>query len=302
MGPIANDSLVTFLNLAETLHFSRSARALHMSPSALTRTVQRLEEALGQPLFERSKRRVSLTRAGEILREHARLQLSAHARLLEQLSAEERTPRGELRIACTVTACHSVLPRLLSRCRARYPQIQLQLRTSDAARSLAALQADEVELAVVPEPDQPQAGLSFAPLAHTELTFIGPRADKTLLARARAGAEKWDGMPVIVPRLGLERERADAWFRARGVTPQVYAEVDGNEAILAMVSLGCGIGIVPELVRQGSPLKSAIAVIEVEAPPQGFSVSLCAKQAALGRRTMQAFWGLGLSSVEHGRC
>ena len=112
-----------FLHLADTLHFARAAKALHMSPSALTRTIQRLEEELGQPLFQRSKRRVALTRAGEIFRDHARAQLAMHARLMEALATESLAPTGELRIACTVTACHSVLPKLLARCRERYTGI-----------------------------------------------------------------------------------------------------------------------------------------------------------------------------------
>src|SRR3954471_8925426 len=104
----AHQELSVFLHLADTLHFARSAHALHMSPSALTRTIQRLEDELGQPLFLRSKRRVALTRAGEIFRDHARAQLAMHARLMEALATEALAPSGELRIACTVTACHSV--------------------------------------------------------------------------------------------------------------------------------------------------------------------------------------------------
>jgi LysR family transcriptional regulator, positive regulator for ilvC len=243
-------------------------------------------------LFVRNKRSVALTRAGEIFREHARAQVDAQARLIEALAIEERAPTGELRIACTVTACHSILPKLLARCRARYPRIHLQLSTSDAARCMQRLEADEVDVAVVPVPDAPDPDLRFIPLARTELSFIAPSTDKALQRRAKDGGAQWNGMPVILPRRGLERERIDAWFEARHVQPDIYAEVEGNEAILAMVSLGCGIGIVPELVRQDSPLRNAITAIAVEHPPKGFSVALCTKQRTLQRRTMAAFWEL----------
>src|SRR3954464_10079691 len=91
--------LNAFLHLGGVLHFARSAKALHMSPSALTRAIQRIEEELGQPVFQRTKRSVALTRAGEIYRDHARAQLVAHTRLLEALAAESAAPTGELRIA-----------------------------------------------------------------------------------------------------------------------------------------------------------------------------------------------------------
>jgi LysR family positive regulator for ilvC len=263
-----------------------------MSPSAVTRAIQRLEEDLGQPLFQRSKRSVALTRAGEIFRDHARGQVAAHARLQEALATETETPTGELRIACTVTACHSVLPKLLARCRERYPGIHLQLSTSDAARCLQALENDEVDLAVVPEPDHPPAELRFVRLAHTDLSFIAPASDGELARRARLGGSHWNGLPVILPRRGLERQRIDKWLEQHGARPEVYAEVDGNEAILALVALGCGVGVVPELVRKDSPLRGRIEPVEVKRPPPGYHVSLCAKDRTLSRRTAAALWAL----------
>jgi LysR family positive regulator for ilvC len=289
---LLNQDFSLFLHLADSLHFARSAKALHVSPSALTRAIQRLEHEVGQPLFQRSRRRVALTRAGEIFRDHARGQLAAQARLQEALATEAQTPTGELRIACTVTACHSVLPRLLARCRERYPGIHLQLSTSDAARCMQALENDEVDLAVVPEPDRPAAELRFVRLAYTELAFIAPTSDAELSRRARLGGHHWNGLPVILPRRGLERQRVDAWLEERGVRPEVYAEVDGNEAILALVALGCGVGVVPELVRKDSPLRGRIAEVDIKRPPRGYHVSLCAKDRTLSRRTAAVLWDL----------
>jgi LysR family positive regulator for ilvC len=294
MAATSQQDFSLFLHLAESLHFARSAKALHVSPSALTRAVQRLEEEVGQPLFQRSRRSVALTRAGEIFRDHARAQLAAYARLQEALATETETPTGELRIACTVTACHSVLPKLLARCRERYPGIHLQLSTSDAARCLQALEGDEVDLAVVPEPDRPPADLRFVRLAYTDLAFIAPAttSDAELARRAKLGGSHWNGLPVILPRRGLERQRIDAWLEQHGARPDVYAEVDGNEAILALVALGCGVGVVPELVRKDSPLRGRIAEVDVKRPPRGYHVSLCAKDRTLSRRTAAALWAL----------
>ncbi|HLK90658.1 MAG TPA: HTH-type transcriptional activator IlvY [Polyangia bacterium] len=292
MAAPAHQDFSLFLHLAESLHFARSAKALHVSPSALTRGIQRLEHEVGQPLFQRNRRGVALTRAGEIFRDHARAQLAAHARLQEALATETQTPTGELRIACTVTACHSVLPKLLARCRERYPGIHLQLSTSDAARCMQALENDEVDLAVVPEPDRPDAELRFVRLAHTELAFVAPASDAELARRAKLGGAHWNGLPVILPRRGLDRQRIDAWLQQQGVRPDVYAEVDGNEAILALVALGCGVGVVPELVRKDSPFRGRISEVDIKRPPRGYHVSLCAKARTLSRRTAAVLWDL----------
>ena len=297
MTSLAHDELAAFLHLSESLRFSKSAKALNMSASALTRCIQRIETDLGQPVLERSRREVALTRAGEILRDYARAHMAAHAHLLESLAAETRAPTGELRIACTVTACHSVLPKLLARFRDRYPGIHLQLSTSDAASCMQRLENDEADVAVVPEPDAPPAELRFVRLAFTELSLIAPTTDKELSRRAALGGMHWRGLPVILPRRGLDRARIDAWFDARSAQPEIYAEVEGNEAILAMVALGCGVGIVPELVRKDSPLRGRIELVAVAKPPRGYHVSLCAKERTLVRRTVAALWELAPSSA-----
>ncbi len=71
----------TFLHLAESRHFGRSARAMHVSPSTLSRQIQRLEEDLGQPLFVRDNRTVTLTEAGEELRVFAQQMLLQYQQL-----------------------------------------------------------------------------------------------------------------------------------------------------------------------------------------------------------------------------
>lgn len=296
MTSLAHDELAAFLHVSESLHFSSSAKALNMSASALTRCIQRIESDLGQPVLERTRREVRLTRAGELLRDYARAHMAAHAHLREALAAETKAPTGTLRIACTVTACHSVLPKLLARFRDRYPGIHLQLSTSDAARCLQRLENNEVDVAVVPEPDQAPEELRFVRLAFTDLTLVAPSTDKELARRAAQGGSQWNGLPVILPRRGLDRERIDSWFAARNAVPEIYAEVEGNEAILAMVALGCGVGIVPELVRKDSSLRGRIEVVQVARPPRGYHVSLCAKERTLARRTAAALWELAPSS------
>ena len=59
--------------------------------------------------------------------------------------------------------------------------------------------------------------------------------------------------PFILPEKGIARKHAYLWFHKKNIIPEIYAQVSGNEAILAMVSLGCGIGLVPELVININP-------------------------------------------------
>ncbi len=90
--------LKTFLHLAESRHFSRSARAMHVSPSTLSRQIQRLEDDLGQALFVRDNRTVTLTEAGEELRVFAQQTLLQYQQLRHTIDQQGPSLSGELHI------------------------------------------------------------------------------------------------------------------------------------------------------------------------------------------------------------
>ena len=111
-----------FLSVSDTLNFSRSSEILHMSLSAVSRTIQRLEEELGQILLERDNRRVNLTHHGRQFREYAQKAVDDWQRLRQKLNSETALA-GELSLFCSVTASYSVLApileafRIADRCR-----------------------------------------------------------------------------------------------------------------------------------------------------------------------------------------
>jgi LysR family positive regulator for ilvC len=297
------EDLRHFEHLAQTLHFGQSARAQGMSPSALTRRIQALEHEVGQPLFVRTQRAVQLSDAGRTFRRYARQQLDQWEELQNALRAEQETPTGQLDVACTVTACHTILPTLLSQFRQRYPGVTLRLITQDAARSQQQLEAGELDLAVVPTDGRQLAGLEVKVLASTKLVFVAPK-DASLLGDPKLDLDSLQRsselakVPLVAPIGGLERQRLEHWLSRRKVVPHVVAEVRGNEGILAMVSLGCGIGIVPELVLKTSPLRESIQVLDRLPPPRGYQVSLCARPITLQRRAVEVFWELAEELVE----
>ncbi|MGK4430477.1 LysR family transcriptional regulator, partial [Yersinia enterocolitica] len=113
--------LKLFLHLAESRHFGRSAKAMHVSPSTLSRQIQRLEETIGQPLFLRDNRTVQLTDAGTQLKAFAQQTLLQYQQLRHALGQHGPSLSGELRLFCSVTAAYSHLPPILDRFRARHP-------------------------------------------------------------------------------------------------------------------------------------------------------------------------------------
>jgi LysR family positive regulator for ilvC len=95
---------------------------------------------------------------------------------------------------------------------------------------------------------------------------------------------------MVLAESGLSRRRADGWFRQKRVRPKIYAEVSGHEAVVAMVRLGCGVGIVPRIVLERFSQKGEVRVIEVERPLEPYVVGLCAHRRRLESPVVKAFW------------
>ncbi len=282
------DDFRYFEELARTLHFARTARTLGMSPSALTRRIKALEEELGRELLIRDHREVRLTEAGQRFRLFAKGQLQHWEQLQNDLRGDSLAPVGELKIACTVTACHTLLPSLLSDFRSRYSKITLRLITQDAARSLTQLETSEIDLAVIPTDQSLSSGLVNIDIARTELSFIAP-ADSPLVESSKHKSAL-NELPFVASLSGLEQTRLSSWFRKNHLDPPIVAEVRGNEGLIAMVALGSGVALVPRLVLENSPLRSRVEVLEHLDPPPGYQISLCAKRANLSRHVVQLFW------------
>lgn len=272
------EELRLFLHLAHTLNFGRTSLDCHVSPSTLTRTVQRLEVRAGERLLDRGPRGVALTPAGQRFREYA---LRARQLWDEFRSdAEPADLTGLLRVFATVTACQALLPGLLAPLRAAHPQIRLDLRTGDAAAALARLDEGEVDAAVAGLPTRTPVSMAVRRIASTDLVLVS------------AGDTGTDG-PYVVPHRGLVRDAAERWFRARGgPAPVIAGEPDGYEGLLTMVALGCGTGIVPRLVLESSAVAGSLRVPPVDPAPDPLPIGLCVRRADLRRPVVAALWGL----------
>ncbi|TCC10730.1 HTH-type transcriptional activator IlvY [Kribbella soli] len=268
--------LELFLHLARTLNYGRTSLECHVSAATLTRTIQRLETRVGAQLLDRGPRGVVLTAEGRRFTTYAEQALGLWADYRSG-SAEPIGLTGELRIFATVTACQTLLPDLLAPLREEHPQIRLDIRTGDAAAALARLDEGEVDAAVAGIPKRLPQTLVSRPVAVTDLVLVKAR-------------ESPSGGPFVVPARGLVRDAAFRWFRKTGTKPVIAAEPDGHEALLALVALGCGIGVVPRLVLESSVVRDQL--VELPADLEPLTIGLCARRADLHRPLIAALWDL----------
>src|SRR5689334_19080183 len=121
------DLLASFVALADDLHYTRAADRLHVAQPALTKRIQQLEEALGTPLFARTRRAVKLTPAGELLLPHARHAVHAAEEFVQTARRIRDGQLGRLRIGFSPSAPHLVLPALMRAFRRRHPGVECVL-------------------------------------------------------------------------------------------------------------------------------------------------------------------------------
>ncbi len=283
------DDLRLFLHLSHSLHFGRTSRECHISTSALSRSIQRLEGELGQALFERDQRKVELTAAGARFQEHAAETLSRYQSLKQTLAAGEQLS-GTISIFASVTACQSFLPRVLSNFRRDFPAVQIRLETGHAADALGMLSSEAVDVSVAALPDKIAPNLASRVLLLTPLVFVAPAIECEVSRASLRQPLPWPELPLVLPAAGLMRQSVERWLKRRHVTPKIYSEVPGNEAILSLVSLGCGVGVVPRIVMERSPLRAELRALDVEPRLDELKIGICTGRRKLRSPIVRAFW------------
>lgn len=284
------DALRLFLHLSRSLHFGRTSKECHVSPSALSRTIQRLEEESQAVLFVRDRRSVSLTDEGRLLQGFAQDTIARFEALEQKLSRAQDRLQGSIAIFASVTACQSFLPPLLSQFRRSHPEVQIRLETGYARDALEMLRGGSVDVAVAALPDDIPPTLAARVVVKIPLVFVAPSETSAVGELLAKQPVAWQDVPMILPASGLARDYVDRWFRKKRLTPRIYGEVAGSEAALSLVSLGCGVGIVPRLVADQSPLRGSLVVLDVEPKLQVFRVGVCTEKKKLKSPVVRAFW------------
>lgn len=274
-------SLQLFQHLAHSLHFAKTSEAMFVSPSTLSRAIQRLETECGTSLFVRDNRSVALTAAGQKMLSFCESTLHSWQQLKLEIDQHNQLLKGELSLFCSVTASFSHLPDLLNTFRQQYPQIEIKLTTGDAALAIEKVLDKQVDMSIaVNSPDLP-GELYFKTLDRIPLVMITP---------ANSGVNQlsqldWRQHAMVLPESGPSKRIVHHWLAEHGIKPRVYATVAGHEAIVSMVALGCGIGIVPKVVVENTQARvNLVNLPDIEA----FELGLCCLKKQLDMPIIKA--------------
>ncbi|WP_433555072.1 LysR substrate-binding domain-containing protein [Pseudonocardia xinjiangensis] len=251
------------------------AAALSYTPSAVSQQLSSLEREAGVRLLERSGRRVVLTPAALALVEHTEVVLER----LEQASAALASMRdglsGPLRIGVFPSAARTVIPPAIAALADRHPHLEPSVREIDPAAVADALRSGELDVALVHSydfvADPPEPGLDTTHLFDERMFVAAPRG-----LDPRPGEDdplgRWRDAPWIVAptatRCGTMTLRA---CEGAGFRPNVRHVVDDFSTVLALVGVGCGVALVPELAA----VEPALGVVLTPVPMKRSTLGAC---------------------------
>lgn len=286
--------LKIFLHLCESNHFGLTAKTMHITPSTLSRLIQRLEDNIGQSLFIRDNRSVQITDAGIQLKLFAKQVLVDYQQLQQNLNQSSQQLTGELSLFCSVTAAYSHLPDVLDKFRVLYPHVEIKLTTGDAADAVNKIQLNEADLAIAGRPNQLPSSIEFCKLGEIEMVLLIPRLKSTFSDELHQKQPNWHNIPFILPDHGPSRYRIDQWFKQNKIqSPKIYATVAGHEAIVSMVALGCGVALLPKVVMENSPERIRERIIEWSTSLiEPFDIGVCVQKKRLAEKIITSFWQL----------
>lgn len=269
--------LKTFLTVAREGHMTRAAGLLHLTQPAVSAQLARLEESLGQPLFDRTPKGMVLTEAGHVFLPYAEAVLGRLAdgqRALEEMAGLQR---GSLSIGGGATATTYLLPPLLGRFHESHPSIRIFVREQPSQSVVEDVFSGALDLGVVTLPVLPPSGVSSLGGRLTvehwvddELQLLVP-PDHRLTGRAGFHWHELDGESLVLFEAGSAvRALIDGYIANAHIQVDTVMELRSIESIKQMVAQGIGAAFVsrhalrpPEvgLSCLDEPLERELAII-----------------------------------------
>lgn len=238
-----------FISVAEIGSFTRAAQACYVAQPSLSQQIRKLEEELGQPLFERLGRRVRLTPAGRILYEHAAGILSSLAEARDALRDPSRLREGEIQVAAIPTVAPYLLPRLLRAFTRSFRRAEVTVHEDFTAEIVRHCAAGDVDLGIIALPIEDDR-LAVEPLFSENLLVAIP--SKHALARKRRITleELTKERFVLLSEIHCLGAQVVRMCERQGCTPAVTCRSAQLLTVQELVGLGQGVSLVPEMAAR----------------------------------------------------
>jgi DNA-binding transcriptional LysR family regulator len=248
----------SFLSIAETLHFGRTAELIHLSQPALSLQIRALEEEVGVRLFERNRRKTTLTAAGLAFRDDAAAALSQLEQAVRRARLAANGKLGILRIGFISTAGREIVPDIVRQFRELNPEVEFSLRNIVTAEQVRMLETGALDIGFLRVPTGGHSALDVVTVHREPFVLVVPSSHK-LAKRKRVRLGELAGQDFV----GYERTHAPGFhdlifgiLHDAGIAPNVSQTAGEIPTLISLVDSGMGITILP-----ASAVKHSVASV-----------------------------------------
>jgi DNA-binding transcriptional LysR family regulator len=240
--------LAYFLAIAEERNFTRAAQRIPIAQPAISQQIQRLESELGESLFVRDRRGITLTAAGEALLPHARAILASAEQAREGITALSGLRTGRLAIGFVLPLPDPRLPGLVGAFHRHYPGIELRLMEDETDALVAALTTGQLDAALIGlgRYDRPPPEMDSVLVAR-EPVVVAVHPQHPLAGRGSVPLHALRTEPMIAfTSASKQRTTLEAACHTAGFTPRIVAETSDPGVIIQLIQEQIGVAVLPK--------------------------------------------------------
>lgn len=258
--------LRSFVVLAQTRSFEKTAKMVDRSQPAITEQIRSLEEALSVPLFHRQTRSVSLTSEGEVLFSRVEGILQELDNVIRDFARVAALEIGEVRVGATPTLACYILPEIIGSFRKKYPNIRVSFSDETAARLEKMVEDRQLDFYFGAKPPS-KSVLRFQIVAEDKYVIVAPRLHPLSKAGCR-DIRELTSYPILLMRRGtIVRDETEQFFKKHGLTINPVEEVSNHFTLGGLVEAGCGITLLP---RSAHPVIAHPGTVAIDIPDKTF--------------------------------
>jgi len=237
----------SFLSVAETLHFGRTAELIHLSQPALSLQIRALEEEVGVRLFERNRRKTTLTAAGSAFRDDVAAALSQLQQGVRRARLAANGKLGRLRIGFISTAGREIVPGIVRQYRELNREVEFSLRNVLTAEQVSMLETGALDVGFLRMPIGEHPALDVVTVHRERFVLVVPSFHK-LAKRKRVRLRELAGHDFVAYERSFAPGFHDLIFgilRDAGIAPNVSQTAAEIPTLISLVDSGMGITILP---------------------------------------------------------
>lgn len=279
--------LAAFVSVASERSFSAAARRLHRTQPAISQAVRRLEDELGEKLFDRSARDGVLTEAGRLLQDYAQRLLGLATEARSAVEELQQVRRGRVIVGANEAAVHSILPHI-ARFAERHPGVAVEVRRMASRHIAAAVLDRSLDFGVLTF--QPvDRGIQSASLGTDELVLLV--APHHPLAHKRRVTLEEVGREVVIAHNDPSpmRDRVLRAYERRRAPINIQISLPSLDAIKRAVEMRIGVALLPRRCAITEIARGSLLAVKVSELPASRQVRLVFRRAGERSRAAEAF-------------